>query len=154
MKKNGYQTAKKRFIDAYKKVRKPTTPSERVIPDKRRQLESREDLQEYKEYKGYKDYGSQEAPAMRARVIITGKVQGVFFRALVQEQAVAAGVTGWVRNRTDGSVEIVLEGDKEAVQQVIDWCYRGPPAARVDGVEIFWEPATGEYESFEARHTF
>jgi acylphosphatase len=136
------------FVDAYRRVRKPTAPAERVLPDKRSKID---DEQEYKEYEKFREY--EEHP-VRARVIVTGKVQGVFFRALAQEQAAAAGVTGWVRNRSDGSVELILEGLKEAVQQVIDWSYVGPPAARVDNVEIFWEPATGEFSSFEARHTF
>ncbi len=154
---------KKDFLEAYRKVRKPTAPSERVIPDQRRKIQDSEDyLDDYPDEakrRGDKDRQDYEArksgtQAIRARVIVTGKVQGVFFRAQAQEQASATGLTGWVRNRADGSVELTLEGPKEDVQHVIDWSYTGPPAAHVIGVEVFWEQSTGEFAAFETRHTF
>ncbi len=163
MKQENDPAKKKEFLDAYKKVRKPTAPSERVIPDKRRKIEERENLRDVQDLKDLKD-GSRSDPLnpsgraaianVRARVVVTGKVQGVFFRAQAQEHASAAGLTGWVRNRGDGSVELVLEGPKEDVRHVIDWCHAGPPAARVANVEVFWEQAKGEFTSFETKHTF
>lgn len=80
----------------------------------------------------------------RARVRIRGLVQGVYFRAELRERARARGVAGWVRNVADGSVEAVLEGDEEAVEQLIEWCRRGPRGARVDDVSIRWEDPAGE----------
>jgi acylphosphatase len=68
-------------------------------------------------------------------LVVTGHVQGVFFRAAMREQADRAGVTGWVRNEPDGSVQAHLEGPSEAVEILVAWCAEGPPAARVEGVQ-------------------
>jgi acylphosphatase len=76
-------------------------------------------------------------------VVVTGHVQGVFFRAAMREQAVRAGVAGWVRNVPDGSVRAHLEGPAEAVEAVVDWCAAGPPAARVESVDRQQAEATG-----------
>jgi acylphosphatase len=85
------------------------------------------------------------------KVRVTGLVQGVFFRAWAAEQARASGVVGWIRNAPDGSVEAHLEGDKHAVQQLIDQLRQGPPAARVERVDV--EPANPESgDRFEVRH--
>ncbi len=70
------------------------------------------------------------------RVLVSGRVQGVWFRQTMADTARRAGVTGWVRNLTDGRVEAVLEGDPAAVAAVIAWCHQGPPAARVDNVAV------------------
>jgi acylphosphatase len=67
-------------------------------------------------------------------VVVTGHVQGVFFRASMREQADRLGVTGWVRNESDGSVRAHLEGSPDAVEQLVAWCADGPPAARVEDV--------------------
>jgi acylphosphatase len=72
---------------------------------------------------------------VRRRVIVHGRVQGVWFRGATAEAARAAGVAGWVRNRPDGTVEAVFEGPPEAVARVLDFCRRGPRAARVDRLE-------------------
>ena len=85
---------------------------------------------------------------VRANAIIEGIVQGVFFRAHTQQEARRRGVSGWVKNRYDGSVEAVFEGDREAVEAVISWCHSGPPRARVDDVKISWEDYTGEFSDF------
>ena len=85
---------------------------------------------------------------VRARAIIEGRVQGVFFRHHTQEMAFKLGVKGWVKNRRDGNVEAVFEGDNEKVDQVIQWCHRGPPEARVMKVHLNWEDYTGEFEDF------
>jgi len=84
----------------------------------------------------------------RAHVIISGKVQGVFFRASTQDEAVRLGLTGWVKNLPDGSVEAVFEGDKKKIEEVIAWCRKGPPWARVKEVKVKWEPYHGEFERF------
>lgn len=90
----------------------------------------------------------------RAHVFISGHVQGVFFRSMTADMANDQGLTGWVRNLSDGRVEIVAEGGKERCQRLIDWCYEGPTNARVDNVEILWETPTGEFKTFAQKHTF
>lgn len=90
---------------------------------------------------------------IRAEVTITGKVQGVYFRVAMLEEAQKHWVTGWVRNTSDGAVEGVLEGSRPAVQAVLDWCRQGPPEAVVKGVEVDWQTPSGEYSGFEIRET-
>lgn len=77
-------------------------------------------------------------------MLVTGRVQGVFFRDSCREQARAEGVGGWVRNRGDGSVEAEFEGSRPAVDRLIAWCRAGPPRARVDAVEPTEIPAIGD----------
>lgn len=84
----------------------------------------------------------------RVRVLISGRVQGVFFRAYTKEEANRLGLKGWVRNLPDGRVEALFEGEDEAVEKMIKWCHRGSPASKVEKVEVFEEPYLGEYESF------
>lgn len=74
----------------------------------------------------------------RAHLIISGVVQGVFYRASAKEKADNHNVTGFVKNLNDGSVEAVLEGDEVAIKAVILWCQKGPNGARVDHVEVNW----------------
>ena len=83
------------------------------------------------------------ADLVRRHVVITGRVQGVFFRDSVREQAEAHGVAGWARNRNDGAVEAVFEGSPEDVDRLIDFCRTGPPRADVDDVEISEEEPEG-----------
>ncbi|MGZ3524062.1 MAG: acylphosphatase [Thermodesulfobacteriota bacterium] len=85
---------------------------------------------------------------IRLRVIIEGRVQGVFFRHHTQEMASRLEVKGWVKNRRDGSVEAVFEGDRERVDQIIQWCQRGPAGAKVRNVSVTQENYTGEFEDF------
>ena len=80
----------------------------------------------------------------RVHVRIRGRVQGVFFRAEARTRAESLGLSGWVRNAEDGSVEAVFEGDEERVQSMVDWCGRGPSGASVDDVEVEPEGPTGE----------
>jgi acylphosphatase len=87
---------------------------------------------------------------IRRRVIVHGRVQGVYFRASTVEEARNAGVRGWVRNLPDGTVEAVFEGAGEDVDEILAWCGRGPRHARVERVEVFEEGALGE-EAFRAR---
>jgi len=82
--------------------------------------------------------------SVRRRILVSGRVQGVWFRESCREQAAAHGVTGWVRNLADGRVEAVLEGTADAVRQMIAWCQDGPRRAEVRGVEVIDEPVVGE----------
>ena len=85
---------------------------------------------------------------LRAHVLIDGRVQGVNFRASVREQARIIGVEGWVSNLDDGRVEAVFEGPEAAVKLMISWCYSGPRPARVDHIDLEWEPPTGQERGF------
>lgn len=92
-----------------------------------------------------KEQGTQKA---RARVIIGGMVQGVFFRYSTQEVATRLNVLGWVKNRWDGKVEAVFEGERDGVEKMIEWCHKGPPGAHVQSVDTHWEDYLGEFEQF------
>jgi len=81
---------------------------------------------------------------VRCRVIVSGRVQGVYYRGTCRAVARELGVTGWVRNCGDGTVEVVAEGSREAVGDLIAWCRDGPPLAVVSGVEIIDETPAGE----------
>jgi len=85
---------------------------------------------------------------VRARIIVSGIVQGVFFRASTTDTARGNNVCGWVKNNPDGTVEAVLEGADDDVAAVIEWCRTGPPAASVDGVVVKWEEFKGEFDDF------
>jgi acylphosphatase len=85
----------------------------------------------------------------RAHAIISGRVQGVFFRVETQRAANRIGVSGWVRNRRDGTVEAVFEGDRDRLDAVLQWCKEGPPHANVIDVNVTWNDYTGEFQSFE-----
>lgn len=74
---------------------------------------------------------------MRVRILVSGHVQGVFFRESTRRQAEALGVAGWVRNLPDGRVEALFEGSGPRVEELVLWCHRGPPAARVEAVQRF-----------------
>ena len=80
----------------------------------------------------------------RTRIIVTGRVQGVGFRASCAREASRLGVAGSVRNRIDGSVEVVAEGDDEAVASLAEWCRVGPSYSRVQSIEMVTEAPTGE----------
>lgn len=82
---------------------------------------------------------------VRRRVVVTGRVQGVAFRAACRRTAEQLGVHGWVRNRPDGAVELAVEGPPEAVDRLVDWCRQGPPAARVRNVDVTDELPVGEH---------
>ncbi len=84
------------------------------------------------------------APRARAHAFISGRVQGVWFRGSTVETAERLGLAGWARNLPDGRVEAVFEGAREAVEAALAWCHRGPPAARVDAVDVQWEQPEGE----------
>lgn len=90
---------------------------------------------------------SPSTPKVTRRLRIYGHVQGVFFRESMRRRALELGVAGWVRNCNDGSVEAVLQGSPQAVDELIRWAHRGPERARVDRVEV--SVATGEFSGFE-----
>jgi acylphosphatase len=85
---------------------------------------------------------------VRAHVIISGRVQGVFFRAETQQEALRLGVCGWVRNRPDGTVEAVFEGGAQSVEKAIEWCHQGSPMARVTDVNVQRQTFSGEFDDF------
>ncbi len=91
---------------------------------------------------------------VRARVFVSGRVQGVFFRFETRELARSLGLVGWVRNRGDGRVEAVFEGEREGVERMIEFCRKGPSGARVMNVEVRWEEPTGEFEGFNVRYRY
>ena len=86
---------------------------------------------------------------IRAHLIISGRVQGVFFRMETKKTADDSKVSGWVRNKQDGSVEALLEGKEKSVKAVIEWCRKGPPVAHVRKVDIRFEDYKGEFETFD-----
>lgn len=88
----------------------------------------------------------------RVRLRISGRVQGVFYRAATRDRARRLGLAGWVRNRQDGTVEAVAAGPADAVQRFIEWCHEGSPSARVRGVDITEEEPDGELSGFDVRH--
>ena len=87
----------------------------------------------------------------RAHLIVSGRVQGVCFRAETQRAAKTFGVSGWVRNKRDGTVEAVVEGAKQDVMSLINWCKTGPPLSRVEKVDVTWQDCQGELSEFGIR---
>lgn len=83
---------------------------------------------------------------VRAHVWVSGRVQGVYFRAYAEDEAAFRNVAGWIRNAPDGRVEAVFEGSPASVEAMIRWCHRGSPASAVSGVEVAWEDPRGEAE--------
>jgi acylphosphatase len=82
------------------------------------------------------------------QLTVRGRVQGVYFRASTQREARRLGLGGWVRNRNDGSVEILAEGEEDAIRELYGWAQKGPSAARVDRVDTRWRSFTGDYPDF------
>ena len=88
----------------------------------------------------------------RIHLLVSGKVQGVFFRQATKVVAIKNNVTGWVKNLENGEVEILLEGDDKNVNSVIDWCRNGPANSRVDEVKIEQQEFSGQYSNFEVSY--
>lgn len=84
----------------------------------------------------------------QVQLTVRGRVQGVFFRASSQREAKRLGLTGWVKNRNDGSVEITAEGEEEGLKDLIAWANRGPSASRVERVDVRWRSFSGEFFDF------
>ena len=89
---------------------------------------------------------------VRAHVIVSGRVQGVLFRAETADMAQRLGVNGWVRNLPDGRVEALFEGEKENVAKAVEFCRRGPPGAYVRDLDLRWENWKGEFKGFNIVH--
>ena len=87
---------------------------------------------------------------VRAHLLISGHVQGVFFRQSTLIEAQGLGVKGWVRNLMDGRVEAVFEGEEHAVKMLVNYCRQGPPAAKVKYLDVSYEPFKGEFSNFVA----
>jgi acylphosphatase len=88
----------------------------------------------------------------RLEAIVTGLVQGVYFREYTRREAVRLRLVGWVANRPDGAVQVVAEGDKAGLHQLLDFLHRGSPAAHVERVTAVWAPAAGEFTDFRVRY--
>ena len=84
--------------------------------------------------------------------MISGRVQGVWFRASTKDKAEQLGITGWVRNTFDGNVEAVFEGEEEIIRKMLDWCHQGPPLAEVKNVEVKKESPSNDFEVFSIRY--
>ncbi|HDQ22757.1 MAG TPA: acylphosphatase [Candidatus Uhrbacteria bacterium] len=82
-------------------------------------------------------------------LIIYGRVHGVFFRLKTKRKAEELGLTGWVKNNADGTVEILAEGNKLDLENLLEWCKKGPRLAKVEKIKIRWQPYTGDLERFE-----
>ncbi|HET7833062.1 MAG TPA: acylphosphatase [Gallionella sp.] len=95
-------------------------------------------------------FSPPDSPRVTLRLVIHGHVQGVFFRDSMQREAQRLAVTGWVRNRDDGTVEAVVQGDSAAVDAIKRWAQHGPERARVERVEV--EPAAGTFPDFDIRY--
>jgi len=85
---------------------------------------------------------------LRAHVIISGRVQGVWFRASTRDKAEQLGLTGWVKNTTDGNVEAVFEGEEKVIDEMIEWCHHGPPLAEVYNVKVQKQSSTNHFDRF------
>ena len=84
----------------------------------------------------------------RARIIVSGRVQGVCFRMETKYAAKRYGISGWARNLQDGTVEAEFEGDADSIRSLIDWCRKGPPAADVKSIDVEWKNYKGEFNEF------
>ena len=88
---------------------------------------------------------------VNVHVMISGRVQGVWFRSSTRQKAEQLGIKGWVRNTSDGCVEAVFEGHEELVREIVEWCYHGPPMAKVSNVEVKKQEYTGNFDSFSVK---
>lgn len=88
----------------------------------------------------------------RAHLLISGRVQGVFYRSFTEDVAHSLGLKGWVKNCSDEKVEAVFEGKKEDIEKAISLCYKGPPAARVSNIDVQWEDFKGEFDTFSTKY--
>jgi len=84
----------------------------------------------------------------RAHVLVSGCVQGVWYRASTRDKAEQLGLTGWVKNTSNGNVEAVFEGEEDSINEMIAWCYEGPSLANVSNVKVNFEKATSKFQDF------
>ena len=92
-------------------------------------------------------------PVVRVHLRISGRVQGVWYRASTQRKASTLGLTGWVRNLPDGRVEVEAEGPRTALDTLIQWCHQGPELARVREVEVNWRAAENGWNDIRVEPT-
>jgi acylphosphatase len=90
---------------------------------------------------------------IRVRLIVEGRVQGVWFRESTRREAERLGIHGWVRNRREGTVEVVAEGPEDSVRKLVAWCHHGPPSARVTGLHETLEAFQGEFSGFDVEYS-
>ncbi len=88
----------------------------------------------------------------QVHVKVSGKVQGVNYRWATRKEASRLGLKGWVKNLTDGSVELIAQGERESLEQLITWCRGGPPLAMVCNLDFRWEEVSGEFDQFGIRY--
>ena len=88
----------------------------------------------------------------RARLLISGRVQGVYYRGFTEEVAESLGLKGWVRNLPDRRVEAVFEGERDAIEAAVKKCYEGPPAAHVADIDVTWEERLEGFADFSVRY--
>ena len=88
----------------------------------------------------------------RCHVLVSGLVQGVFFRKYTLEMAKKLNLKGWVRNTENGKVEAIFEGEKEKIEKILEWMKTGPPLARVKNLNVNWERFKGEFQDFEIKY--
>ncbi len=87
----------------------------------------------------------------QAHIVVHGKVQGVWYRASTEKVARSLGLRGWVRNLPTGEVEILAQGEQDAIEHLVDWCHQGPPAAEVSKVDVSWEEPGKTFSDFAIR---
>lgn len=92
------------------------------------------------------------AKKVRVHIFVSGLVQGIFFRSSTKKTAQKLGAVGWVRNLPDSRVEIVAEGEKQKIEELVEWVKEGPAVARVDNLDVEYEEYKGEFNSFEVRY--
>lgn len=86
-----------------------------------------------------------------AHILVSGRVQGVAFRYYARNIASQLGVGGWIKNLPDGKVELLVEGSKNSVEEMVEWCKRGPRMAEVEDIEVDWLPYSGKYNEFQLK---
>ena len=89
---------------------------------------------------------------LQCTIVAQGKVQGVFYRSETVKAAQTLGLTGWVKNKPDGSVRIIAQGSAEELEKLVQWCRSGPPLAKVVKVEVEWEKANKNYKRFVVKY--
>jgi acylphosphatase len=92
--------------------------------------------------------GEKNMGMKRLHLFVSGRVQGVFYRASTRDKAVGLGLTGWVKNLDDGRVECLFEGDESALTHILEWCRTGPPGSAPEGLEATWSERRGEFRDF------
>ena len=88
----------------------------------------------------------------RAHLLISGRVQGVTFRANTKKKARRLNLKGWVRNTDNGKVEVVIEGEKDKIEKLIDWAWEGPSLAKVEDIDVEWQEEGQQFDDFKVKH--